>query len=311
MTQILTSRDGTPASRLAFGTMQFGGRANATQSEAMFEASLAAGITHFDTAHAYTGGASEELTGRLIAPHRDRLILATKAGYVGGSTRENILKTFDISRQRLAMDQVDILYLHRFDDDTPLRETFQTLAELKQRGLIRYVGVSNFAAWQVMKAAWVASEFDLAIDILQPMYNLVKRQAEVELFPACADQGIAIAPYSPLGGGLLTGKYAAGGSGRLVEDQAYASRYAPDWMHQAAVGLQKIAADVGIHAATLAVAWAARHPAGPTPIISGRSAEQLAPSLAALDVTLDDALYTRLSALAPTPAPATDRLEEA
>ncbi|MDP5347644.1 MAG: aldo/keto reductase, partial [Paracoccaceae bacterium] len=266
MTHALISRDGTPASRLAFGTMQFGGRADAAQSRAMFEASLAAGITHFDTAHAYTGGASEEITGKLIAPHRDRLILATKAGYAGGSGRENILKTFDISRQRLQMDEVDILYLHRFDDTTPLRETFETLAELKQKGQIRYVGVSNFAAWQVMKALWVASEFDLGIDILQPMYSIVKRQAEVELFPACVDQGIAIAPYSPLGGGLLTGKYAAGGSGRLVEDKAYASRYAPEWMHKAAVGLQDIAAEVGVHAATLAVAWAARHPAGPTPI---------------------------------------------
>ena len=311
MTHTLISRDGTPASRLAFGTMQFGGRADAEQSRAMFEASLAAGITHFDTAHAYTGGASEEITGKLIAPHRDRLILATKAGYAGGSGRENILKTFDISRQRLQMDEVDILYLHRFDDNTPLRETFETLAELKQKGQIRYVGVSNFAAWQVMKALWVASEFDLRIDILQPMYNIVKRQAEVELFPACVDQGIAIAPYSPLGGGLLTGKYAAGVSGRLVEDKAYASRYAPEWMHKAAVGLQQIAADVGVHAATLAVAWAARHPAGPTPIVSARSAEQLIPSLAAMDFRLDDALYARLSTLAPTPAPATDRLEEA
>lgn len=311
MTHTLTSPDGTPASRLAFGTMQFGGRADAAQSQAMFEASLHAGITHFDTAHVYTDGASEKITGRLMAPHRDRLILATKAGFADGSGAANIRKTFDISRQRLQMDQVDILYLHRYDDNTPLAETFETLASLKQEGLIRYVGVSNFAAWQVMKAVCVAARFDLRIDILQPMYNLVKRQAEVELFPACADQGIAIAPYSPLGGGLLTGKYAAGGSGRLVEDTAYASRYAPEWMHQAAIGLQDIAADTGVHAATLAVAWAARHPAGPTPIVSGRSAEQLAPSLAAMDFAMDDALYARLSALAPTPAPATDRLEEA
>ena len=182
---------------------------------------------------------------------------------------------------------------------------------MKQKGLTRYIGVSNFAAWQVLKAQWVAAEFDVRIDILQPMYNIVKRQAEVELFPACVDQGIAIAPYSPLGGGLLTGKYAAGGSGRLIEDQAYASRYAPDWMHKAAVGLQEIAADVDVHAATLAVAWVTRHPAGPAPIISARGADQLTPSLAAMDYRLDDALYARLSALAPTPAPATDRLEEA
>ena len=311
MTETLTRLDGPAASPLAFGAMQFGGRATEAQSQAMFEACLDAGITHFDTAHVYTGGASERILGRLIAPHRARLILATKAGYEGGSSRANILETFATSQHRLQMDMVDILYLHRFDEKTGLHETFQTLAELKQQGKIRYVGVSNFAAWQVIKAVWVASEFGLKIDILQPMYNLVKRQAEVELFPACVDQGIAIAPYSPLGGGLLTGKYAGAETGRLTEDARYASRYAPAWMHEAAAGLARIAAELGVHPATLAVAWAARHPARPVPIISARSPEQLAPSLAALDYAMEDALYARLAALSPAPAPATDRLEEA
>jgi aryl-alcohol dehydrogenase-like predicted oxidoreductase len=142
------------------------------------------------------------------------------------------------------------------------------------------------------------------------MYNLVKRQAEVEILPMADDLGILVAPYSPLGGGLLTGKYGAGGSGRLSEDDRYAARYGQAQMHEAAQGLTKIAQEAGLHPATLAVAWAARHPTGPSPIISARSVEQLQPSLDALNFEMSDELYARLSALSPTPPPATDRLEE-
>ena len=307
----ITSPNGTPVSRFAFGTMQFGGRADEAESRAMFEAALEAGITHFDTAHVYTDGASERLLGRFAAPHRDTLVIATKAGYTGGATRANLLSQFDISRQRLDMDTVDILYLHRFDPDTDLRETLEALARLRDAGQIRYIGLSNFAAWQVMKAACLGAAFDLPIGIIQPMYNLVKRQAEVELLPMCAAEGINVAPYSPLGGGLLTGKYAQGDQGRLTEDDRYAARYGQDWMHEAAKHLKSIADDLSVAPATLAVAWAARHPANPMPILSARSVEQLKPSLAALEFRMDDALYDRLTALTPTPPPATDRIEEA
>lgn len=306
----LKSPDGTPASRLAFGTMQFGGRADKTASREMFEASIAGGITHFDTAFVYNDGASEEILGSLLGEQRDRLIIATKAAYTGGGSKKNIQDSFAISRKRLNLDVIDVLYMHRFDPDTDLHESMEALAELKQQGLIRYVGVSNFAAWQVVKAIGIAAKFDLKVDILQPMYNLVKRQAEVEILPMCTDQGVACAPYSPLGGGLLTGKYNTESAGRLSEDDRYAARYGLDWMHSAAAGLSEIAGDVGVNAATLAVAWAAAHPMGPTPIISARNAEQLKPSLAAMDFALSPELYTRLADLSPTPPPATDRIEE-
>lgn len=306
----ITSPDGTPASKLAFGTMQFGGRADKAASAAMFHACVEAGITHFDTAHLYNDGASETLLGQLAAPIRERLVIATKAGYSGGAGTENMLVQFDLSRQRLNMDMVDILYLHKFDPDTDISETLTAFATLQQRGQIRYVGLSNFAAWQVMKAQCTAQDFDLKIDILQPMYNLVKRQAEVEILPMCVDQGIAVAPYSPLGGGLLSGKYGAGGSGRLTEDDRYAARYSLDYMHRAAQRLTNLANEIETHPATLAVAWAAAHPSAPTPIISGRAPEQIAPSLAALDYPMTPALYDRISALSPAPPPATDRLEE-
>lgn len=310
MTKAIVAMNGTPISRYCFGTMQFGGRADAGSSAAMFDAALAAGITHFDTAFVYTEGASEQILGRLAAPHREQLVIATKAAYKGGSTRDNILQSFDTSQQRLNMDVVDLLYLHRFDDNTPLEETFDALAELKQAGKIRHIGVSNFAAWQVMKASWVAAERGLSIDVIQPMYNLVKRQAEVELLPMAKDQELLVAAYSPLGGGLLTGKYAQGQSGRLKEDKGYAKRYGQDWMHQTAVGLVALAEQHGINPATLAVAWVAAHPNRVSPILSARSLEQLRPSLEAITFELSSELYQQMTALSPTPAPATDRLEE-
>jgi len=208
-------------------------------------------------------------------------------------------------------NSVDLLYLHRFDDDTPLEETFSTLAKMQQAGLFRHIGVSNYSAWQVMKAQAVAKSLGTQIDVIQPMYNLVKRQAEVEVIPMAFDQGIKIVPYSPLGGGLLTGKYAKGETGRITEDTRYAERYSQKWMHDAARDLSEFAAMEGVSPATLAVAWVAAHKSGPAPIISARSVEQLAPSLAAVDFKMSDHLYDTLTALTPTPPPATDRLEEA
>lgn len=311
MTKLPIAANGTPCSTLCFGAMQFGGRADKAESRAMYDACREVGINFFDTAHAYTEGMSETYLGQCAKRERDALIIATKAGYAGGSSRTNILKTFDESRARLGMDWVDILYLHRWDDTTPLEETFETLAELTRAGKIRFIGVSNFAAWQVMKAARVAVGFDLRVTVLQPMYNLVKRQAEVEILPMAESEGFVVIPYSPLGGGLLTGKYADGGSGRLHEDARYAARYAPPAMHQTAAGLSALARELDIHPATLAVAWSARHSGVTAPIISARSVQQLRPSLAAMDFTMNDALYDRISALSPSPPPATDRLEEA
>jgi aryl-alcohol dehydrogenase-like predicted oxidoreductase len=310
MEKILTSLDGTPASRLAFGTMQFGGRADRAASQAMFDASLEAGITHFDTAHLYTDGASETYLGEMIKPHRERLIIATKAAYLGGATTANILSSAETSRKRMDIDVLDVLYLHRFDPDTDMHESFEALAQLKTNGVIRAVGISNFAAWQAVKAASIAAKFDLNIALIQPMYNVVKRQAEVEILPMAKDMNMLCVPYSPLGGGLLTGKYAKGGAGRLTEDDRYAARYRFDHMHNAADALSEIAAREGVHPATLAVAWAAAHETAPTPIISARSAAQLVPSLNAINYTMTPELYDELASLVPTPPSATDRAEE-
>ncbi|MGB0940545.1 MAG: aldo/keto reductase [Candidatus Puniceispirillaceae bacterium] len=300
-------------SGLCFGTMQFGAGASKSDSAAMYSACREAGINFFDTAYVYNEGRSEEILGALIAKEREDIILVTKAGAVGGSSAKNIRSQLETSLTRMNQDYTDIFFLHRFDDDVPLEETFAELAALKEEKKYFQLGVSNFAAWQVMKAQGVAKLHGYpAIDILQPMYNLVKRQAEVEILPMAAGEHIAVISYSPLGGGLLTGKYRGGiaGEGRFSWDEKYALRYGQDWMHQAANSLSEIAAELGTNPAALAVAWVAKNPAITAPIISARNIEQLAPSLAAGDITLDDDIYARLNALVPTPPPATDRLEE-
>lgn len=277
----------------------------------MYDDCRSAGINFFDTAYLYTDGASELLLGEFIASERERLIIATKAGYTGGSGRDNILSQFAKSQTRLGLDMIDILYLHRWDAQTDLEESFEALAELQQSGRIRYIGVSNFAAWQVMKAQAAAQRLGTKIDILQPMYSLVKRQAEVEIFPMALSEGLSIASYSPLGGGLLTGKYQSGSTGRLSSDQRYAARYGQVWMTDTAIALTDLASERNVHPASLAVAWAACHPAVTAPIISARNSEQLTPSLSASHMTLSDDDYARIASLSPRPAPATDRLEEA
>lgn len=307
----ITSPNGTPASNFSFGTMQFGGKSSESESEAVFRQSREAGINFFDTAHAYNAGRSEELLGRFVAGARDDLVIATKCGGDGDCSRTTILQQFDDSRKRLGMDQVDIYYLHRWDSATPLEETYEKMAELVSSGGIRMIGVSNYSAWQTMKAQAVAEKLGVSISILHPMYNLVKRHVEVEILPMARSEGFHVSPYSPLGGGLLTGKYLQGAEGRIRADKMYAARYAPGWMSDVAAGLGEIAAELDVSPITLAVAWVARNPDISMPIISGRTPEQLAPSLAAMAFDLDDATSARLSALSPTPAPATDRLEEA
>ena len=300
-------------SGLCFGTMQFGAGASESDSAAMYDACRQAGINFFDTAYVYTEGRSEEILGKLISTEREDLVLVTKAGAVGGSSARNIREQLDISLTRLNQDYTDIFFLHRFDDDVPLEKTFAELAKLKGQGKFYHLGVSNFAAWQVMKAQGVANLKGYPrIEILQPMYNLVKRQAEVEILPMAAAEDIAVISYSPLGGGLLTGKYRGGiaEEGRFSWDEKYAARYGQDWMHKAATSLSEIAEKASVAPAALAVAWVAKHPAITAPIISARNVDQLAPSLGAAKITINADMYAQLNALVPTPPPATDRLEE-
>jgi len=290
--------------------MQWGGKADRTDSRAMYDAARAAGLNFFDTAHGYTGGASETFLGEFVAQERDNLFIATKCASTGNCAADAITKDLEESLGRLNLDFVDMLYMHRWSDEVPLEATYEALAKMVDTGRVRHIGVSNYSAWQVMKAAGVAASFGLSIEMLQPMYNLVKRQAEVEILPMCTSENISVVPYSPLGGGLLTGKYELGKEGRLTHDPMYKSRYGQDWMHKAAISLQELATELGTSAITLAIAWVAYNPAVTAPILSASRSDQLRPSLDAIGFELDDETYALLTALTPTPPPATDRSEE-
>lgn len=181
-------------------------------------------------------------------------------------------------------------------------------------GKILYPAISNFAAWQAMKALGIQRARGWApIVAMQPMYNLVKRQAEVELLPLAESERLAVFPYSPLGGGLLTGKYGPSdrpSSGRIVDVEVYRVRYGDSGAFEIAERFTALARDHGVHPAALAIAWVASHPAVTAPILGARSVAQLEPALVAVDVAMSAELRESISLLSPAPPPATDRSEE-
>jgi aryl-alcohol dehydrogenase-like predicted oxidoreductase len=301
--------------------MSFGGDADDATSQALFARCRDAGINHFDTADVYQKGRSEEILGRLIGGERDDIVLATKAYFpmsaapnARGASRYHLVRAVEASLRRLQTDRVDILYLHRFDDATDLGETLRAVDDLVRQGKVLYPAVSNFAAWQVTKARGMQAAWNhQPIACVQPMYNLVKRQAEVEILPMAESEGLGVFPYSPLGGGLLTGKYGVERrpeSGRLVSNAMYQTRYADPDCYRIAEDFTSLAREVGQHPAALAVAWVGAHPGVTAPIIGARNLEQLEPVLTAPDIEMTDELRARITALSPTPPPATDRNEE-
>jgi aryl-alcohol dehydrogenase-like predicted oxidoreductase len=312
---------GVKVSRLCLGTMTFGSMSDEAESRAVFERSLDHGINFFDCANGYSGGEAERLLGTFIAGMRDDLVITSKvAARVGdgvndrGLSRRHIRHQVERSLRRLGTDRIDLYFVHLFDDDTPMEETLRALDDLVREGRVLALGVSNWAAWQIATALGISRRESLArFQVIQPMYNLVKRQAEVEILPLARAEGMGVIPYSPLGGGVLTGKYARGtrpeGS-RLVENDMYARRYAEEAYHRTADAFTDHAAARGLHPATLAVAWAMSHPAVTAPIIGARTVEQLQPSLDAAGVAMTPAWRAEISALSLEPPPATDRNEE-
>jgi aryl-alcohol dehydrogenase-like predicted oxidoreductase len=317
----LLGRTGVHVSELCFGTMTFGDVADQAESEKMYRRCRELGINFFDCANVYAGGRSEEILGKLIALERDQVVITSKVYFpIGddvnarGANRRHILLAVEESLRRLSTDWIDVYFIHHFDENTPLEETLRILDDLVRAGKILYPAVSNFAAWQIMKALGISAQEGLArFAVIQPMYNLVKRQAEVEILPLALSEGLGVIPYSPLGGGLLTGKYGPGKKpkeGRILGNDMYAVRYGEDWMLKAAAEFSKLAEDLGYPPAALAVGWVAHHPAITAPILGARNLAQLEESLACVDVEMTDDLYDRISALAPSPPIATDRTEE-
>jgi len=321
MAMSLLGKTGVKVSRIALGTMAFGGDADEATAATIWRAARDAGINLIDTADVYNEGRSEQIVGKLMRDERDQIVLCTKAYFPTGkgandrgSSRYHLVRAVDASLRRLATDRIDVLYLHRFDDVTDLSESLRALDDLVRAGKILYPAASNFAAWQVAHALGLQRQASWApLVAVQPMYNLVKRQVEVELLPMAQSLGLAVIPYSPTGGGLLTGKYGAdkkAATGRLVDNKMYSVRYADPQYLSIAGKFSQLAAELGHAPTTLAVAWAASHPGVTSVLIGGRNVEQLAPAFAASEVVLDAATRARISALSPEPPPATDRNEE-
>lgn len=303
------------------GTWSFGGEADEDTAAAMFHRCRDVGINTFDCADVYQDGRSEEILGRLIADCRDEVIITTKAYFptadqpnAAGASRRHIMASVEASLQRLNTDHIDIYFIHRFDRRTALEDTLRALDDLVTQGKIIYPAVSNFAAWQMVKALGICAREGWApLKCIQPMYNLVKRQAEVEILPAARAENLGVLTYSPLGGGLLTGRYGVGRrprSGRLVEDEIYQVRYGAEWMYELAERFADLARERGLSPAALAIAWVGSHPAVTAPIIGTRNVAQLDDCLGAAEIKMTPALRSEISDLTPAPPPATDRNEE-
>jgi len=310
---------GLQVSRLCLGTMTFGLQCDERTSFAILDAAAEQGITFLDTADAYPlgggtdiAGRTEEIVGKWLKGKREQFILATKcSGKMGpapwqqGTSRKHVMHAIDASLQRLGTDYVDLYQVHHFDPATPVDETVEAFDAVVKSGKARYVGVSNYHAYRVARSLGRSEALGLAkLVSVQPRYNLLFRQIERELLPLCEEERLAVIPYNPLAGGLLTGKhkraapppegsrFALGTAGKM-----YSERY---WQERefatvdAFVGLARAA---GVEPATLAVAWVLAHPAVTSPLIGASRPEQLTASIAAADYRLDPKLKHTLDQL--------------
>jgi len=314
-------RTGLSVSRLCLGTMTFGVQCDQPLSFDIMDTAVDHGIDFFDTADVYpsggdlaTVGLTEEIVGNWMAMRgsRDDIVLATKCvGVMGeqrwqrGASRKHIMDAVDASLRRLQTDYIDLYQLHSFDPRTPQEESMSALDDLVRMGKVRYLGCSNHAAWQLARANGIAAAAGLKrFDCVQPRYSLLFRSYEQDLFPLCELDDIAVIPYNPLAGGLLSGKHSLDDG--PAENTRFslgtaADRYQERYWQQAEFAtveaLRPIAAEAGISMVTLANAWVLDQPAVTSPIIGASTPEQLADAVAAVDVTLDDDLRQRLDEL--------------
>ncbi|MEO8263295.1 MAG: aldo/keto reductase [Pseudolysinimonas sp.] len=305
---------GLKVSALSIGTMTFGGGGkfafvgdtDTQEAKRQVDTAIAAGVNLIDTADVYSTGESEKIVGEIVKGRRDDLLIATKARFPMGDgpndeglSRHHLIRAAEASLKRLGTEYIDLYQVHQWDGQTPLEETLSALTHLVDSGKVRYVGVSNFSAWHLMKAIGVAERKNFARLISQQIhYSLHAREAEYELVPLAIDQGVGILVWSPLAGGLLSGKYRRG-----VEAPA-GSRLLTDWneppvpdeakLYDIVDVLVEIGEAHDVSAAQVALAWTMARPAVSTVIIGARTSEQLADNLAAADLTLTDDETARL-----------------
>jgi aryl-alcohol dehydrogenase-like predicted oxidoreductase len=333
-------RSGLRVSALSLGTMTFGdqgpgapvGMTDATGAARQIDLCLDAGINLIDTADVYSAGVSEEILGRVLKGRRDRVLLATKSRFPmgegpndAGLSRHHLIEACDASLQRLQTDHIDLYQVHQWDGHTPLEETLDTLDSLVQAGKVRYVGCSNYSAWQVVKALGISDRRGLQRFVSQQIhYTLQAREAEYELVPAALDQGLGILVWSPLAGGLLSGKYrrdqqAPAGS-RHLSDWDEPPVHDPDKLYDIVDALVEIGEGHGVSAAQVALAWLLGRPGVTSVVIGARTDEQLADNLAAAVLQLSEEERARLDDVSAPPLlypywhqanTASDRLSEA
>jgi len=296
--------------------MTFGLQSDEPLATAILDRAAEGGVDFLDTSDAYplggdlsTRGVTEEIVGRWLHGRRDRFIVATKcfaptgpAPFDGGNSRKHILAAVEASLRRLRTDYIDLYQLHGYDPATPIDETLGALDDLVHSGKVRYVGCSNFLTYQLVRAVGRTETLGLArLDCVQPRYNLLFRQIEREMLPYCAEEGVGVIPYNPIAGGLLSGKHSRANpppeGTRFTlgtAAQNYQDRYWHDREFDTVEVLSRLADEASVSLVTLSVAWVLAHPAVTAPIIGASRPEQLGPSLAAAEFTLDDELKRRL-----------------
>ena len=305
---------GTMVSELCLGTMTFGRELDEEGSKKILNRFFEAGGNFVDTADVYEAGLSEAITGKALESagiDREDVVLATKVRMPmgdgpndAGLSRKHVIAGCEASLKRLGTDYVDLFQVHLWDAATPLQETLSALTDLVRAGKVRYIGCSNYTAWQLMKAMWVSERegFEKFVT-LQPQYSLVERNIERELLPACLEEGVGVLPWGPLGGGFLSGKYRRG------EEPPEGSRIAgvPDELeeawHRRAVErnwrtldvMEEISSETGKSFPQIALNWLLRQPGVTAPILGARKAEQLEDNLGATGWELDEKQILRLS----------------
>jgi aryl-alcohol dehydrogenase-like predicted oxidoreductase len=318
----LLGRSGLKVPALTFGCGTFGGKGEffqawggmqAKEATRIVDICLDHGVSMFDSADIYSGGASEEVLGAAIQGRRDRLLISTKFTFRSGdgpndvgSSRHHILDATEKALQRLGTDYIDLVQLHGFDAMTPQEEVLSTLDTLIQQGKIRYIGVSNFSGWHLMKALSVSDRLGLARYVAhQTYYSLIGRDYEWELMPLALDQGVGAVVWSPLGWGRLTGKIRRGAplpaTSRLHKTADYGPQVSDDYLYTVVDALDVVAKETGKSVPQVALNWLSQRPSVSTVVIGARNEEQLKANLGAVGWNLTAAQVAKLDAASERP----------
>ncbi|MET0741102.1 MAG: aldo/keto reductase [Candidatus Nanopelagicales bacterium] len=310
-------RSGCGVSTYALGTMTFGSETDEAGSHEQLDVFVEGGGTLVDTADVYSAGVSEEMIGRWLAARsadvRDRIVLATKGRFAMGpdrndigSSRRHLRRALDASLRRLGVDHIDLYQMHAWDPVTPIDETLRFLDDAVSAGLVAYIGLSNFTGWQTQKAVDLAERYGWVRPVtMQPQYNLLAREIEWEVVPVCVNEELGLLPWSPLGGGWLTGKYTRDapptGATRLGDDpdrgvEAYGPRSVQQRTWDVVDTVRAVAEELGRSMAEVALAWVHDQPGVTSVILGARTTDQLRQNLGASGLHLDEGQTARLNA---------------